>query len=711
MDALQYSPVNQTNKRVKDPEKFELLLRHLPPAIKEEMFNYNPSEAIFASDLATFKAANGPFYGTNSIQKISQFGLLAYRVNKISLDELATLFITIGAIDEFYLNIRKNIVVEGKDASHAFSEEIQGVELPPLQIWRGQFDISRKAFMGEISENYSNKIEDIKFIYLKSFFSFNDDEWSLYRASLEKVTGTEKWYSLFSPIDKGCWSILYEDLCRTLRCFDEVKLYMEPNSFNKPPPIERKILVPSWSMLQKFIDVKAITQGRKAMTLVPVFGSLTPAEEFQLKQEDKIPIRLFPPLFNGKHSSLKNRVFLATPSNKWKNLEICSGYYSKLLLDTASALQWQEIDQNICAALLHIVGLLDEYAEGLDKDSKHYLDLFTLRQSLFTGFGIHSFPNNNSLYRSRPFEAEIFKDIFSTKYWKHEMLDLVIYDILRNPKFWKEKFNIELEDLPSELRSTCLHLQYLFNKTIPTLKTISNFDCMSGNIEISEVKILNSKFNKLSCDTAFVVNSSIKVIKSSNKVALKDCKLKGTKIDSAVGTLIYGSCLNGVKVKNKTQVSETMIVDSVIKKSTFKGNVILADCSLKNIQSDSITFLKQDPKKCPGIKAQTVDWQINVKKLHLSKFKADVVYIRADKCDAPVDFSFDQCQIKKFIVLGKGQPANDLIGQMSKSASEIGVVGYAFNDSSPTTKGCLLEINWSEPSDNLTRENGEDFNR
>jgi hypothetical protein len=680
--------------QIKDPERFRLLMQHLPQDVRRDLYSYHPKETTFAKHLASLE--DGSIYGNKNIYKTSKIAILAYRIHKITFEELSTVFMHIGAIEELYLNPKMNCPIMTKDISYCFGSFLKTLNPDfsiPLTTSRGQVESTRRHSMGQLNEDYLNEISangKLDRPYLKEFLALGEDEWEIFVTSINKAEKTEWWFSNLSP--KGCWSPLYDQIQRIMHCFKTIEVYHKPSDYTRPPPTEDVLLLPSFSMMQTFIDVKAHTHGRKAVELAPVFGELSCEDVYQLKKEGKSPLGLYCPTPKG-----------IDPTKTIKHMRYVDGWslcgpLSFLLHDVAHVLRWQEMDENTCKAIFRILFLFDNIAEQYDKKSEKYEQISRLRNALIDGELLHSYPPKSSLYKTRPFKAQKFGMLFQNKkIWTDEFKEIVVFDMIKNRPLWQQTIQIGLNDLCDDTYIAHIALTYLFDG-LDCNQRLGFIDVKAPdrNYTIKRSKIVNSNLKGIDCEIAWIIRSNIKSILASHRVVIEDChELNSITLAAKHGCFFKDCTLNAISIQEC--IEKAQFVDCKIESMQSNCSAQFVQCEAKFIESKgTIWFASSDSEKYSHITAEEITWYVNEENMKFDTFHCKKLHIMAENYDKPIDIRFFNCTIDELYLYGKSEKCSDILKYIGNTSSQVKKAHYASKD--PLTenfKAWDLNITWN----------------
>lgn len=267
---------------------------------------------------------------------------------------------------------------------------------------------------------------------LKRFFYFTDIEWEKFGEIVKEFPLSEQKFQLIPVPEYGSWSNVLRHIQKVTHLFNEVQVFTTPA--NQNIIFNQKMMpVPSFSMFQAFIDIKAESLGRETLKLLPIFNPLNQKQYFKLKFGGNIPVGLYFPLNNKykRYSTQLDPNFLQMIDG-WQN----EGPYIFFLHDIYHALREMQMKPEIVLAITRIADLLK------DRD-------FTLYTKLLDGELIFSYPKSDgSPLKEHSYHSnQKICDIANHIEQKTVFINTLVIDILQNKEEWKESFGISKESL------------------------------------------------------------------------------------------------------------------------------------------------------------------------------------------------------------------------------------------------------------------------
>jgi hypothetical protein len=625
--------------------RFTRLMEHLPSEVKTNLYTYSPDQISFNKNLKALR--NYSIYHSKSFYKITQVAILAYRINQLTFEELSTVFMNIGAIDELFLNLRSHIAIFV--ASHAYNVcSGKSNYKRNLEMGNADYTLTQRMVLESysLSEQYISNIAKLAQLdepLLKTFFSLNDEEWSSFVERIKIVSGSEKRFTHFSLPEYGCWSTLYEHITSLVYCFKTFYFFAKPACTDSPPPKFKHFLLPSFTMMNTFLKVKAATHNRPFMELTPAFGCLSYDDLYILKKDNKTPFGLYcppPPVFDSNLTKKHMKVI-----DGW---EEC-GPLSFLLHDVYHGLRWQEMDQETSDAVLCMVSILDLLAKSLSNNSIEYKNLRKLRNSLVDGELIHSYPKKNSLFSERSFDPQEFKDIFKKIFWSDKLKHFLLHDD-KDPRFILLIIFL-IDDLKEELFSS----------------SFENISAINVINHCSYPKVKNSCYQELHCVSALVINSQIQFIKASSRLAIALLiNLAPMRIEALKGCMFYKSNLKDIQLESSGIVAFSRCCVTKLKTTS---PTITINCAplIQDIDARTIVFKQTLSQACSQVQSsEQIDWFIfDEKTLFFRNFKSLKMRILG-LSDKNLKIYYENCHIDEvYIFVENREQAKEYLNSMA----------------------------------------------
>ena len=216
----------------------------------------------------------------------------------------------------------------------------------------------------------------------------------------------------------------------------------------------RCMVIPTFSMLQAFLDSRTETFNRESLRFQPVYG--IPEDKFigQMKANGQIPLPLYwPESSPEKQYAIGNTAFKEVSKSLSDHKE---GPFETNIYDIFTALREAETPKNIRDACLYLASLVENHPKNIKE--KGFVPLTTVLTSselllnpstrLFKDSGrtakeVAAFAQAKfgDIFYIRPIAMRLDKDV------KH---DVFIKDMAINKGLWKDKFSLGREDLREE---------------------------------------------------------------------------------------------------------------------------------------------------------------------------------------------------------------------------------------------------------------------
>ncbi len=279
---------------------------------------------------------------------------------------------------------------------------------------------------------------------LQSFFNFNQTQWNDFCHILKSKPPSEQIYYTINAPCLGSWSPLISRIQEMIRPLQTQKIFA---IHSEGITTESLIIVPSFSMLQAFIDVTAKTFGRKPPQLVPTYYRLNDKDYARLKVTGQIPISLyFPEASADKRYQWSNPQFKGLIDGFEQE-----GPFASALHDVYHALRELEMTEKMRDACYYLANLAEQHPKNSkDENSIPVSELLIDGELILCNFRhpLSVFKNNN--IEANTFEF-IFGDIFHFRTIKMSLHDdlksAFITDMVRHKQRWKEHFGLGREDL------------------------------------------------------------------------------------------------------------------------------------------------------------------------------------------------------------------------------------------------------------------------
>lgn len=283
---------------------------------------------------------------------------------------------------------------------------------------------------------------------IRSFFNLNDTEWNEFSRQVRAAPKSEQNYYILIAPHRGCWSPLISEIQRVLKCMREIT--WEVADKKGVLHAEKIMLVPSFTMFQAAINVKAQTLKRKPVELIPTYGYIEAEHYAALKALGKIAFALYLP---------EGQADLRYNDNSGKFRATIDGYhfetsFAGALHDFYHALREMAMSENVAKARMRLVSIAKKHPRNKATPDSQAVD-----DILVDGELVHSYPPElDTMFDSahRPRAAALFGSIFYVSTLKDRLhADLkraFIRDMVENKDLWQKEFNLGKVDLVEEDR-------------------------------------------------------------------------------------------------------------------------------------------------------------------------------------------------------------------------------------------------------------------
>lgn len=407
------------------------LIKNLPPEEKDFIKTATIDEIKINEFVATLNKSHVVSQLINikdeisNLDEISLKSILALRDGKITIEQVTTLHMLIAALFELVLEPKSCIVYnsKGKTTIHVH-------ELPNSfeNLLLSQIDMKTV----NPQNTFIKKGEPM----LKKHFALNDHEWDQFLKLMHevKVESEKTFFSINLP-KFGCWSPIFDHTNEIIDCMHPIE--HTPVKF---------LAIPSFSMLQVFLKVKALGRNRTPVELIPTFGSLTMHDVERLKALGQTPLGLYAPEQTAEHKKKKsNRCFMEVIDG-WSG----GGPYSFLYHDIYHAIREMQMKEGIAFARIRMATLFKheiekairahappELIERMQKLEERLID-----GELILSYMSSEFKMNKALDFGSIFYARTVKKLFTP-----ELRKIILQDMVDNAKEWEENFGILPEHL------------------------------------------------------------------------------------------------------------------------------------------------------------------------------------------------------------------------------------------------------------------------
>lgn len=236
-----------------------------------------------------------------------------YLLGQIDLCQLASFHLLDGGISDFVIDPIPQLFYEHK-TNNSSTQRSHMIHLQQFSIQPFPTSYNKYSYLSNILQEEGIDLAAVDSSFhsplLKRFFVLSDQEWDWFCQMLEEKPASERsFYTVLAP--------KYGGLHPFLSHLQQEVLF--PIQYQKIPRMhsedcilfEHSFIIPSFSMMQALVDVKAKSYGKSALTLVPSYG-LTEEERYL---NHKYAGQLFLSLYFPEHDrslrySLANQKYL-----------------------------------------------------------------------------------------------------------------------------------------------------------------------------------------------------------------------------------------------------------------------------------------------------------------------------------------------------------------------------------------------------------------
>lgn len=370
--------------------------------------------------------------------------LKAFKENLINIEQLASLHILDGAVRDLLTHLSNNyqtrVVWDGKVINKCGYTKIDR----DLSSVDGCIERHRYDAVIALDESHATNFEEIKKKpQLKDFFALDDNEWLRFCNRMETKCKSEKYCHIINVPTYGCWSIGYSNLNKLVKPFQTLEILFP---LSKGAASLDCIIVPSFSMLQAFVDTRAETFQRESFRLQPIFGKIDHKDVARMKYNGVLPLHLYWPESDpAKQYNWNNPSFKRIADDGFGSSE---GPFSHIFHDMFEALREVETPKNIREACSYLANLADNYGKINNKDCG---DLSKWLNSSQLIINPKSRLLKDSEERTAAYANAKFGDVFYIRPIFRRLDDdlkkYFIKDMAIHQEVWKKEFNLDREDL------------------------------------------------------------------------------------------------------------------------------------------------------------------------------------------------------------------------------------------------------------------------
>ena len=385
---------------------------------------------------------------TDLARRVTLTALKALERGLITLNQLASFQLLDSALRDLvthstFYQVRK-VVIHGKLERYTSACTPDRVDDNELRKYIGDV-IKQYSYdtILKIDSDLLSKWESMPTLpLLQSFFNFNNDQWKAFCDILKDKPKSEQMYYTVNAPCIGCWSAIVTRIQEIIHPLQVQRIFIK---HSEGIMTESLMLVPSFSMLQAFVDVYAQSNGRKPPQLLPTYYRLGDKDYARVKTSGQIPISLYFP-----EASKEIRYQWSNPQFKGEIDGFDGeGPFASALHDVYHALREMEMTEQVRDACYYLANLAEHHPKNsIDEHTKPVSDTLIDGELILGHFKVPVFKSNN--LEANPFDFK-FGDIFYFRTVKgrlHEDLKKdMIKDMVVHPQRWKEHFGLGREDL------------------------------------------------------------------------------------------------------------------------------------------------------------------------------------------------------------------------------------------------------------------------
>lgn len=361
------------------------LTNTLPPA---ELNIFNEEQAKISEEqvksLVERMNTVGTFYelDPHKFREITLIALTALKRQLITLEQLCSLHILDAAVRDLFTSPAKYentiLSIEGKlkTSPDITQKSSYPKEEAPYRIFQHRYDFIY-SIKPEHMEPHTKPL-------LQLFFNLNEDEWIQFCSILQHAHPSEQSYHAIVVPNQGSWSAYVELIQGFLKMLQTQFLRI---THDHGSTYQNRILVPTFTMLQAFIDVRSAASGRaSSIQLLPMYCQLSRSDikYSRLRASEQVPLSLYFP-----ESDVNMRYQWKNPKFK-TTLGYCEqeGPFSRVLEAISKALRDIITPTRWRNASLYFAGLAEGHPNNINnKDPSKYKDedLMPISEILYIG--------------------------------------------------------------------------------------------------------------------------------------------------------------------------------------------------------------------------------------------------------------------------------------------------------------------------------------
>lgn len=474
--------VNQIPQLKEQVKGYSRLIKSLPilelEALKIEMADISPKEA---SDLAVRINKGERVISTATSRVIIVTALKALNMKLISVKQMATLHILDAAIRDFithatsflYHEFLENGKIQRQINALTISHHQNLIPEPTIQLHYTDNAIPKGITPDQIPE----RLRLMRLPVLKRFFALTDHEWTRFCTLMNKNVSSEQQFHLIHTSTFGCLSNLIAKVQEVIKLCHTIEIPQKME--NGHIFVTNVTAVPSFSMFQAVLKVKAETLGRKPVKLLPTYYLLSPEDYARTKKDEGIPFALYFPEANPRVRYSRDNPRFKAKIDGWGH----EGPFAALIHDFYHALREMAMTENVAKARFYLAEIAKKHKyDRINSDSD------TISNILVDGELIFSYPENKDTIFAQLNHNQKFGELFNKlEDSLHKDLKVAfLTDMVINKERWKHEFNLGRDDLLEPEQELYDILMRIFNDFTPDLELVEkilelNVSCTLSN--------------------------------------------------------------------------------------------------------------------------------------------------------------------------------------------------------------------------------------
>ncbi|BCA96257.1 hypothetical protein TUM19329_26180 [Legionella antarctica] len=467
---------------------YEELVKSIPGKDRDSLFNELESLSIRQrAEKLCEELASEQCVGLDVSESRTMFlaALRNLKYGKMTAAQLASLHLFDAAIHTLYINpivyLTHKYVEDSnlKITNNLF--EVTNMKGMPTSVKKYQYN---SLILPKENMSLSGLPQRMQKPLMQRFFNFSDHEWTLFCEEMNKAPVTEQFFQVLIAPSEGCWSSIVASIQHHLKCMHVIDWLISVK--NGDFATENIMLVPSFTMLQEALNVKAITLGRKPIKLIPTYGYIDEEPYQLLKASGVMPLTLYLPEqdIQKRYNSFVGQFRTEVDGHPIETA------FGGAMHDVYHAMREMSMSESVAKARWRLVHIAKHHPENQLNANSRPID-----ETLADGELIYSYPlEKDTMFHPdyRVGYAQKFGDIFNMsniKYSLHEELKRAfIEDMVVNRAIWSKSFNLGREDLNKPERE--IYDELMTQKTSTSIQRPAKNPTYSSAQTISEIGLL-----------------------------------------------------------------------------------------------------------------------------------------------------------------------------------------------------------------------------